>query len=331
MKRIHPEDLKAIDVIPSKKIQGKFEVFDGNLRKDCAVILDWSGLWSDIHLDMEEVEAHRQSFNLNYKKNDITELELGHWFKQEMETFPNIYPKPKTIADEYHFSETYVHQLIKLYKSNLPAQIPRLILQEVAQKRSFLDADKILRLLGSEIIEKTDRREFFFILLKIRSNDLKVVAKELDLQKPSVYYYLDERKKGAPGLLTAAKILTILMKEQKCDLKKYDTATAKRLEEIKNNMKRNVEKLLNPGDGMTRQCVSTEEALRNLQAETGRTLKAEQTKVGKLSKFYPAEMVAALNEKIASGISPELALQEVKAGRVSHEENLNNGSGSKGY
>jgi ParB/RepB/Spo0J family partition protein len=123
------ESIKAVGVLeplvvrPSKVEAGKYELVCGFRRLKAA---QKAGLQTVpcIIKQLSDAEAMEVALVENIEREDLSDYEVGRWFKLLMEKFPQEFRTQKAIADRFNLSESYVWRLIQHYefldKLNLP-------------------------------------------------------------------------------------------------------------------------------------------------------------------------------------------------------------------
>lgn len=136
------EDIKEnglrqrLEVRPSKKVKGKYEIIDGNRRKKVLEMLGWGTAPCRIK-DMTDQEAYEAAFSINYQRDELTSLEQGRWFKIMMETFPETYPTQEALAKRVGVNQSTVTRHIAYYEAETQAAniMPRGIMEKTAPTR----------------------------------------------------------------------------------------------------------------------------------------------------------------------------------------------------
>lgn len=106
---------ERIKARPSKQVEGKYEVIDGNRRKKVAELLKWRDIPAVIK-DMTDQEAYETAFTVNNNRNGFTDAERGRWFEFLMDKFPDVYPTQTALAEHLGLSQVRVSQLIAGYE-----------------------------------------------------------------------------------------------------------------------------------------------------------------------------------------------------------------------
>jgi ParB/RepB/Spo0J family partition protein len=121
--------LEPLVVRPSKREAGKYEVVCG-LRRFLAAQKVGLKAVPCVVKEMSDVEAMEAMLIENMERENLTDYELGRWFKLLMEKFPDKYPSQEAVADRFGFeTASQVSRLISHYEfmeelaTMLPANI----------------------------------------------------------------------------------------------------------------------------------------------------------------------------------------------------------------
>jgi ParB/RepB/Spo0J family partition protein len=211
--------LEPLVVRPSKAEVGKYEVVCGVRRLRAA---QKAGLKAVPCIVKELTDREAMEFMLveNMERVDLSDYELGRWFKLLMEKFPQEFRTQKAIADRFNLSESYVWRLIEHYefldKLNLPhgkllsegvvreirrasdQLVPKLIEHAVVNERSARDMAGIVDVLQKTpedlrdrvmtvVIEKDlNARETAELVKVWTAHSLEIKPEEKPKQKPEV-------------------------------------------------------------------------------------------------------------------------------------------------
>ena len=105
---------ERIIVTPSPKIEGKYEIIDGNRRKRAAEALGWPTLKAEIR-DLTDQEAFEPAFIL-FNRKELSQFEMGRYFKKGMELYPETYPTQKAVAKRFGKSESSISRTYQLLR-----------------------------------------------------------------------------------------------------------------------------------------------------------------------------------------------------------------------
>ena len=211
--------LEPLIVRPSKAKAGSYEVVCGLRRFHAA---KKAGLTAVPCIVKELTDREAMEFMLveNMERVDLSDYELGRWFKLLMEKFPQEFRTQKAIADRFNLSESYVWRLIEHYefldKLNLPhgkllsegvvreirrasdQLVPKLIEHAVVNERSARDMAGIVDVLQKTpedlrdrvmtvVIEKDlNARETAELVKVWTAHSLEIKPEEKPKQKPEV-------------------------------------------------------------------------------------------------------------------------------------------------
>ena len=109
--------LEPLVVRPSKREAGKFEVVCG-LRRFLAAQKAGLKAVPCVVKEMSDVEAMEAMFIENKEREDLTDYEVGRWFKLLMEKYPDKYPNVVVVAKRFGFKDhAIVSRLINHYQA----------------------------------------------------------------------------------------------------------------------------------------------------------------------------------------------------------------------
>ncbi|MEM3875240.1 MAG: ParB/RepB/Spo0J family partition protein [Candidatus Bathyarchaeia archaeon] len=120
--------LEPLLVRPSKSEPGKFEVVCGMRRFLAAQRVGLRAV-PCIVKDMDDREAMEATLTENLQRENLTDFEVGRWFKLLMEKFPGEYPSQQALANKFKVTQRMVSYLVSHYefieqiKGRLPPNI----------------------------------------------------------------------------------------------------------------------------------------------------------------------------------------------------------------
>jgi ParB/RepB/Spo0J family partition protein len=109
--------LEPLVVRPSKREAGKYEVVCG-LRRFMAAQKAGLKAVPCIVKEMSDVEAMEAMLIENVERENLTDYEMGRWFKLLMEKFPDKYPNVSVLAKRFGYKDhTRIVHLLKHYEA----------------------------------------------------------------------------------------------------------------------------------------------------------------------------------------------------------------------
>jgi ParB/RepB/Spo0J family partition protein len=109
--------LEPLVVRPSKREAGKYEVVCG-LRRFLAAQKAGLKTVPCIVKEMSDVEAMEAMLIENVERENLTDYEMGRWFKLLMEKHPDKYPNVRVLADRFGYkSHAQIVQLLNHYEA----------------------------------------------------------------------------------------------------------------------------------------------------------------------------------------------------------------------
>jgi len=109
--------LEPLVVRPSKREAGKFEVVCG-LRRLLAAQKAGQKAVPCVVKEMSDVEAMEAMFIENKERENLTDYEVGRWFKLLMEKYPDKYPNVVVVAKRFGYKDhTQVVHLLNHYEA----------------------------------------------------------------------------------------------------------------------------------------------------------------------------------------------------------------------
>ena len=103
----------------SPYLQNKYEVLDGNRRKQAAEVLKWHTIKVVIKT-LSDAEAYEFALMADNKRKELSEYELGRWLYILLVKFPMRYPTHDKLAECLDLKQPTVSQLIKFYIEKTP-------------------------------------------------------------------------------------------------------------------------------------------------------------------------------------------------------------------
>ena len=109
--------LEPLVVRPSKREAGKYEVVCG-LRRFTAAQKAGLKAVPCVVKEMSDVEAMEAMLVENMERENLTDYEMGRWFKLLMEKYPDKYPNVRVLADRFGYkSHGRIVQLLNHYET----------------------------------------------------------------------------------------------------------------------------------------------------------------------------------------------------------------------